>query len=287
MSKKEYDLFISHASEDKPTLVASLAKELRNFEIKVWYDEFTLELGDSLSRSIDKGLANSRYGLVVLSEDFLNKQWPEYELRGLITKESQGEKVILPIWHGITKEQLIKYSPSLADKYALNTNDCDVTELSLHIIKVVRPDIFNNLERIIEWRNLIRNAETKYSEASNLQKGPIRHESLSKSLLLRIKIIHLIFQSVYSLSLEDTIDNFRRDLHPEEEIKVWENMAATYLQYIKNHELTEDQKANVFRHILSISFTPSEKHKELTKSKDSTFVELLNLYHTIIPSNNT
>lgn len=285
MSKKEYDVFISHTSEDKPTLVSSLAEELRNFGVEVWYDEFSLELGDSLSRSIDKGLANSRYGLVVLSEAFLNKEWPEYELRGLITRENQGVKVILPIWHKISKEQLIQYSPPLADKFALNTNDHDVTELSLNIIKVVRPDIFKNLQRMVEWKEIIANAEPKISDGSELKKGPIRHENLPKSLLLRIKLVHLIFQDVYSLSLEESIDNFRRDLHPKEEIKIWENMAATYLEYTKDSKLTLDGKRDVFGKILSISFTPSEKQKEMIEKGDSILEELLNLYNSVIPSN--
>lgn len=285
MSEKKYDLFISHASEDKPTLVTSLAEELKNFGVEVWYDEFSLGLGDSLSRSIDKGLANSRYGLVVLSLDFLNKEWPEYELRGLITRENQGEKVILPIWHKISKEQLVKYSPPLADKFALNTNDYDITELSLNIIKVARPDIFKNLQRMAEWREIIAKAEPKISDGSKLKKGPIRHENLPKSLLLRIKIIHLIFQDVYSLSLKESIDNFRRDLHPEEEIKIWENMAATYLEYTRDSKLTSGEKRDVFGKILSISFTPSEKQKEMVEKGDSILEDLLNLYNSVIPSN--
>lgn len=285
MDKKEYDLFISHASEDKPILVSSLAEELRNFGVEVWYDEFSLELGDSLSRSIDKGLANSQYGLVVLSEDFLNKEWPEYELRGLITRENQGKKVILPIWHEISKEQLIKYSPPLADKFALNTSDHDITELSLHIIKVVRPDIFKNLQRRAEWNEIIDNADLKLSDGSELKKGPIRHEELPKSLLLRIKLIHLILQDVYSFSLEESINNFKRDLHPDEEIKIWENIAATYLEYTKDSNLTLDERKEIFSKILLISFTPPKKQKERIEKEDSTFKELLNLYNSVIPLN--
>src|SRR5713101_4545514 len=100
---KRWDVFISHASEDKNTFVRPLAIALRNLGVSVWYDEFSLCLGDSLSRSIDKGLASSRYGLVVISPDFIRKPWPEYELRGLVSREIGEDRVILPIWHGVTR----------------------------------------------------------------------------------------------------------------------------------------------------------------------------------------
>ncbi len=58
----EYDLFISHASEDKEEFVRPLAETLENMGVKVWYDEFTLKVGDSLRRSIDNGLVKSKYG---------------------------------------------------------------------------------------------------------------------------------------------------------------------------------------------------------------------------------
>jgi len=121
-NKKTWDLFICHASEDKNDVAHPLAQLLSMNKISVWYDEFSLTLGDSLRRSIDKGLTNSRYGLVILSPAFFQKEWPQKELDGLAAREIDGTKVILPIWHNITKEQVIKYSPMLADKLAVSTN---------------------------------------------------------------------------------------------------------------------------------------------------------------------
>src|SRR5260370_35262024 len=95
---KEWDVFISHASEDKDTFVRPLAQALDQLGVKVWYDEFTLSPGTSLSPSIDKGLAGSRFGLVVISEPFIGKQWPERELQGLFAGTRPGETTILPIW---------------------------------------------------------------------------------------------------------------------------------------------------------------------------------------------
>lgn len=117
-----YDAFISHASEDKQKVVRPLANALTRMGFRIWYDEFELKVGDSLRHSIDSGLVNSRYGIVVLSPAFFAKNWPQYELNGLTSKEISGQKVILPVWHKITKEDLLAYSPPLADKYAALTD---------------------------------------------------------------------------------------------------------------------------------------------------------------------
>ncbi|PYL58658.1 MAG: hypothetical protein DMF30_01825, partial [Verrucomicrobia bacterium] len=74
-------------------------------------DEFELTVDDSLRQSIDRGLVNSRYGIVVLSKAFFARDWPQYELNGLTAKEVGGEKVILPVWHGVTKADILAYSP--------------------------------------------------------------------------------------------------------------------------------------------------------------------------------
>jgi len=136
--QREYDVFISHASEDKDEIVRPLAVKLQSMGLKVWYDEFELRIGDSLRRKIDKGLANSRFGIVVLSTAFISKGWTNYELDGIVTKVISGQQVILPIWHNITKQQVIDYSPSLADKLARNTAINTIEEIANEICKVVK-----------------------------------------------------------------------------------------------------------------------------------------------------
>lgn len=129
LEQKEYDFFISHASEDKDDFVRELVEALKNEGLKVWYDDFVLQVGDSLRRSIDKGLVNSKYGIVVISENFLRKIWTQYELDGMISKEIVGPKMVLPIWHKVTKEQIMRYSPTLADRVALNTGTQTMSEI--------------------------------------------------------------------------------------------------------------------------------------------------------------
>lgn len=133
----DYDLFISHASEDKEEFVRPLAETLENLGVKVWYDEFTLRVGDSLRRSIDQGLVNSRYGTVILSSSFFSKNWPQYELDAMVAKEMEGHKMILPIWHKVTKTEVINFSPALADKVALNTSMSSIEEIAGQLAEVI------------------------------------------------------------------------------------------------------------------------------------------------------
>jgi len=117
----EYDFFISHASEDKD-VAEPLVQKLEETGARVWYDSIVLTLGDSLRERIDEGLANSRYGIVILSPSFFAKNWPPRELNGLVTREDDGRKVVLPIWHNISADEMRRYSPILADRLAAMTS---------------------------------------------------------------------------------------------------------------------------------------------------------------------
>jgi hypothetical protein len=118
------DAFISHASEDKDLVARPLKEALEARGHTVWFDEAELVVGSSLSESIDKGLAVSRFGVVILSRSFFAKNWPRRELQGLVAKEmAGGERLILPVWHDLGVEQVVEYSPPLADLLAANTDD--------------------------------------------------------------------------------------------------------------------------------------------------------------------
>ncbi len=132
-----YDAFVCHTSEDKDSVARPLAEKLKELGFWVWFDEFTLEIGDSLRRSIDKGLVNSRYGIVILSPSFFKKQWPQYELNGLTAREIEGRKVILPVWHKLEKTDILKVSPPLADKVAGNTSMNSIEQVAKQIAKVL------------------------------------------------------------------------------------------------------------------------------------------------------
>lgn len=134
-----YDVFICHASEDK-TFVRPLAKKLKGNHIEVWYDEFSLKIGDSLRRSIDYGITKSRYGIVVLSNNFFNKKWSQWELDGLVQRQNDSEmNIILPIWLNITKNEVLKYSPSLADKVAIIASK-NINATVKQLLETIKPE---------------------------------------------------------------------------------------------------------------------------------------------------
>lgn len=135
--QEKYDAFISHATEDKEEFVRPLAWALEQAGFKIWYDEFALKIGDSLRRSIDRGLSQSKYGIVILSDAFFKKNWPQYELDGLIAREMAGEKVVLPIWHKVSKDEVISYSPTLADKVAINSSLSSIEEIVSQLSEVL------------------------------------------------------------------------------------------------------------------------------------------------------
>jgi TIR domain len=247
----KYDLFISHASEDKNDFVRPLARTLTKFGVSVWYDEFTLSIGDSLSKSIDNGLIESSFGLVILSPDFLKKGWPEYELRALISKEVGTKKVILPIWHKLKKEDLLSYSPYLADKFAIRSDELNIVQLSVEIINVIRPDLFEKIQRRAAYLNL--KGKTKRINAKKLKLGPARHEKLPLNLISRIRLIRAALLGVYPHSMEFWTDGFRGDAHPSREIRIWEHIAACYIEYCSMTRLSQEQQKKVFEVVSSVS----------------------------------
>jgi hypothetical protein len=137
-STSEYDVFISHASEDKGEIATPLAEKLRDRGLRVWFDAFELQIGDSLRRKIDEGLASSTFGVVILSQHFFAKEWPQVELDGLSAKAASSDQpMILPIWHHISKEEVLAKSPTLAGVVALNTALMTIDEIVEALIRRV------------------------------------------------------------------------------------------------------------------------------------------------------
>jgi TIR domain len=125
-----YDAFISHASEDKVSIARPLARELGRLGFSVWFDEFSLKIGDSLRKDIDRGLRLSRFGIIILSKSFFAKNWPQYELNGLVSREIEGHKVILPVWHKVTKKEVEHFSAPLSDKVAATTANASIRKIA-------------------------------------------------------------------------------------------------------------------------------------------------------------
>ena len=120
-TEEEYDVFVSHAFEDKEDSDEFVRILQEEYGLKVWYDAVSIKWGDSIRTEIDKGLKKSKFGVVILSRSYISKYWTNYELEGLFQRESNGGKLILPIWHNITKQEVQNFSPSLAGKMAMST----------------------------------------------------------------------------------------------------------------------------------------------------------------------
>ncbi|NIO20250.1 MAG: TIR domain-containing protein [Candidatus Aenigmarchaeota archaeon] len=135
-----YDVFISHASEDKEKFVRPLATKLKEKNLSIWYDEFSLKVGDSLRKSIDYGLKESKFGVVIFSPSFFNKNWPEWELNGLIQLNNKyKERKILPVWHNVTYDEILEYSPSIADLYSINSQ-LGLEYVVDKLLEVIKPE---------------------------------------------------------------------------------------------------------------------------------------------------
>jgi TIR domain len=136
---KVYDIFISHSADDKDSYVSELAKALKDADISIWYDTDNIGWGQSIRQEIDKGLVNSKYGIVIISPTFIQKYWTNYELDGILSKESAtGKQTILPIWHNVTADQVKKYSYSLSGKLALNTAVNTIGDIVENVKKIVK-----------------------------------------------------------------------------------------------------------------------------------------------------
>jgi hypothetical protein len=119
----DWDVFISHASEDKESVAIPLCELLQRAGLRVWLDVSEIKLGDSIRARIDEGLSRSRFGVVVLSPTFLAKKWTSNELGALFALEDEGQRRLLPVRHNLTFDGLRAKSPLLADRAAADTSD--------------------------------------------------------------------------------------------------------------------------------------------------------------------
>lgn len=126
--------FISHASEDK-RFVKNLVDTLARFGVNAWYDDYRIDVGDSIRSSINQGLRSSEFGVVVLSHNFFRKPWPKAELAAL--SSILGEGRILPVLYNISHEQVAAYDPLLSDIKGLPYL-CDARNVAAPIARKVR-----------------------------------------------------------------------------------------------------------------------------------------------------
>lgn len=136
---EEYDVFVSHAWEDKESFVDEFVTCLKKLDLKVWYDKDQISWGDSMRKRIDEGLKKSTFGVAVLTPNYIaeGKYWTKAELDGLFQLESINGKTLLPIWHNLTKKEVMEYSPIIASKLAMNTAVSTPQEIAIELKKII------------------------------------------------------------------------------------------------------------------------------------------------------
>lgn len=253
----EWDVFISHASEDKASVVRPLAKSLSKLGLRVWFDEYELKVGDSLAGSIDRGLINSRHGIVVLSKAFFSKDWPEYEFRGLVAKSLGVKRSILPLWHKIGRDEVMMYSPPLADVLSLSTEE-SLDVIALKLAEVINPKLHKAILRRIAYKNTQLKMTVKSIPISKIEIGKVRHTELPKSIVNRIILIRAVMFDVMPHTLDEWVDGFQRDTHPTDELEIWESMASSYTASVNAIDANIEEKYIIFQGLLLASTTDYE-----------------------------
>lgn len=269
MTDKEFDLFICYASEDKADLVEPLKAILGRLGLRVWYDADEIKVGDSLSASIDAGLTQSRFAVVVVSESFIEKGWPAYELRGLVARENrQGSKIVLPIWKDISVESVERFSPPLAGKRALKSPEETIQSIALSILREVRPALADKLMRYVQYRAMVENTPPQEVALNTLQTGPVRHEQLTPTQVIRARLIFAVLHEPAPTSLPIFIDCLKRDVNPNHELAAWEQIAITYLHMhsIIKGDGGEVDPRRIFETIMHISLQSEATFLEMLES---------------------
>lgn len=127
-----YDVFISHANKDKVDYVDELKVSLEKLKIKIFYDKDSLEWGDNWKQRILDGVKESEFAIIVISGNFFDREWTEKELNELLNRQNRnGQKIILPILHNITIEELQAKYPKVADIQALDSAKYSCDEIAL------------------------------------------------------------------------------------------------------------------------------------------------------------
>lgn len=201
MTVYEWDVFVSHASEDKESVARPLSNHLAGYGLKVWIDASELHLGDSLRAKIDAGLAKSRFGIVILSPSFFEKTWTRSELDGLVARENDGVKVILPIWHDLSLNEIRERSPVLAGRLAASTAE-GLPSIAARIVRAIEDlDPIKRSSLLVEGR-ITKKKFLNLPDGSFLLSNLVKHD-LTPAFADTIPPAHLRERLWKELSLTD------------------------------------------------------------------------------------
>ncbi|MCI6435893.1 MAG: toll/interleukin-1 receptor domain-containing protein [Clostridiales bacterium] len=129
---KEYDVFISHANKDKSEYVDSLYDTINKLGVNIFYDKKSLSWGDEWKKVLLNGTEKSEFSIIVISQNFFGREWTERELEEFLKRQNaSGQKIVLPLIHNISIEELKEKYPKLGEIQAISTNDYSQEEVAL------------------------------------------------------------------------------------------------------------------------------------------------------------
>lgn len=196
MDRQVWDVFVSYASEDRDIVARPLANSLISQGLSVWFDEHELKVGDSLRDRIDDGLSQSRYGVVILSPAFFQKQWTVRELDGLVQREVAGQKLLLPVWNGVDVDAVRRFSPTLANRVGLPVSR-GIPTIASEIVAVVRAPVSSGA---------VAGSSADPDVLSDTVRGAL--EQVSYDLLDSLEVSGLIAETNATDFVPDDIDVF-------------------------------------------------------------------------------
>lgn len=131
------DLFLCHAWDDRRGVATELCDLLESEGVSVWFSEKDILLGQPFMREIDRGLAKSRVGLVLVTPALLerlnNRGVSDKELSELLERE-----LLIPVVHGTSYDEVRKVSPLLGSRHGLNTAEDSMKAIAIKIAELVR-----------------------------------------------------------------------------------------------------------------------------------------------------
>lgn len=248
-SSRPWDVFISHASEDKEQVVSQLAELLKAHGAKVWYDSFTLREGLSLSASIDAGIDGAEFGVIVLSPSFVKKDWPRYELERLRRRVAEQADRMLIVWHQLASKDAPEYSTGTDPAAYFHTSELSIPELEKLLLQQIRPELAQVIQRRLNYVAAKERVSSGATTRQTVTPAPRRHERLNDDLVERVRLLRAVLFEGYPRSMEFWIDGFLRDTNPEGEIAHWERMAAMFQEAALVVDVLQQQPRSWLRRV--------------------------------------
>lgn len=289
--QSEPDAFISHSSRDKRLFVRPLVECIADQGVLVWYDEYSMQPGDSLSASIDRGLATARHGVVIISPAFIETArqsgWTHYELRGIVANSiGSTHRRIVPVWLDVTAGDVRGWSPPMADLLAIDASGKPVEAVALELIEIIAPSKAGGLQRHRLLEVMRKKGQSTQVRPQDLIRAPIAERRVPGNVPLRTLLVTQTLADCCEPHASDFVgflEDLARDLHHETELRLWEAIAGSYSVIRATYDLDASQKRALYLLLLAATMGQTDESAEdllgaeVTSSALARFYSLLTM----------